>query len=226
MRRVITLGPADLKDITSPSMHRNLIEVDNHGGVIPGIQRYGEVGLTITSEAKTQELLNAYSANEKVPVKITMPDGTTFLLDGFVTSILVKNPIDDLVETEVKIRPTGPVTIVANYTVKERKVMKVRNRFYVAAPHVTTESEQAQANTPDVVKLSEPVLDSERQTSFGGRQRGGHHDGKWTRKDLAAAIAHGEAILAAQPSRDHVAIVKIVKIVRRPKPKFVVEDVK
>lgn len=89
--------------------------------------------------------------------------------------------------------------------------MKVRNRFYVAATTVTLESEQAQPNVEGQIKLSVSPTD---------------RSGKWTRNTLAAAIEHGEALLAADASKDHVAIVKIVKIVRRPKPKFIVEDVK
>lgn len=108
---------------------------------------------------------------------------------------------------------------------KKERPVKIRNRFYLAAPHVTSASEQAQDNTPDKVALSTPIVRSSGE-SFGGRQTGRHNPGKWTRKDLKAAIAHAEEVLAAQPERDHVAVVRIVKIVRRPKPKFVVEDVK
>jgi hypothetical protein len=95
-------------------------------------------------------------------------------------------------------------------TAKEKPV-RIRNKFYVAAPSVTTHSEQDQDNIEKNVHLS---------TSPNDRS------GKWTRKDLAAAIEHAQTMLEADPSKDHVAIVKIVKLVRRPKPKFIVEDVK
>jgi hypothetical protein len=95
-------------------------------------------------------------------------------------------------------------------TAKENPV-RVRNKFYVAAPSVTTHSEQDQDNTEKTVHLA---------VSSGDRS------GKWTRKDLAAAVAHAQQVLEADPSKDHVAVVKIVKIIRRPKPKYIVEDVK
>lgn len=89
--------------------------------------------------------------------------------------------------------------------------MKIRNRFYVAAPSVTTEREQAQDNTEKNVHLA---------VSSGDRS------GKWTRKDLKAAIAHAEQILELEPSKDHVAVVQIVRVVRRKKAPVVVEVVK
>lgn len=109
---------------------------------------------------------------------------------------------------------TDALTELSNklgYHITKENRMKVRNKFYVAAPSVTTESEQAQDNIEKNVHLA---------TSPNDRS------GKWTRKDLAAAIAHAQQVLEADPTKDHVAVVKIVKIVRRPKPKYIVEDVK
>lgn len=93
---------------------------------------------------------------------------------------------------------------------KEKTMKKVRNKFYVAAPNVTTNSEQDQIND-DTVRLS---------TDSGDR------NGKWTRPTLPAAIAHAETILEKEPNRDHVAIVQIVRIVRRKKLPAVVEVVR
>lgn len=98
----------------------------------------------------------------------------------------------------------------ATVTVKE-KLMKVRNRFYVAAPSVTTSSEQAQDNLEGKVRLSVSPND---------------RNGKWTRKTLAAAISHAETMLEQDPSKDHIAIVQIVRVVRRKKAPVVVEVVK
>lgn len=107
------------------------------------------------------------------------------------------------------IRRCAEMVFQINY--KKERPVKIRNRFYIASPAVTTHSEQGQDNTVDKVHLSTSPLD---------------HSGKWTRKDLKDTIAHAETMLAANAKLEHVAIVKIVKIVRRPKPKFIVEDVK
>jgi hypothetical protein len=97
-------------------------------------------------------------------------------------------------------------------TTRQEKLMKVRNRFYVAAPSVTTESEQAQDNIPGKgVRLSVSPND-----------RGG----RWTRKNLADAIKHAEEVLDQDPNKDHVAIVRIVRVVRRKKAPVVVEVIK
>ena len=51
----------------------------------------------------------------------------------------------------------------------------------------------------------------------------------WARKTEAEAIEHARQILASEPEKSHVAIVKIIKIVRRrppTKPEIIVEDVK
>ncbi len=88
--------------------------------------------------------------------------------------------------------------------------MKVRNKFYVAAPTVTSHSEQNQINDPKHVRLSMSPLD-----------RGG----KWTRKDLASAVEHARRILNDDPNKDHVAVVQIVKIVRRQVAPVIVENV-
>lgn len=96
-------------------------------------------------------------------------------------------------------------------TGKKEKRMKVRNRFYVAATSVTSNSEQAQDNTSDKVHLA---------VSSGDRH------GKWTRKNLKDAIKHAEDLLELEPSKDHVAIVQIVRVVRRKKAPVVVEVVR
>lgn len=107
---------------------------------------------------------------------------------------------------------------------------KIRNKYYVASPSVLTIAEQMQDNVPGKmntgigsaaeIKLHEPSKDESMRRNFGGRS-----DGLWTRKSLEDAVAHGESMLVADPTLEHVAIVKIVKLVRRPKPKFIVENV-
>jgi hypothetical protein len=78
--------------------------------------------------------------------------------------------------------------------------VKIRNRFYVAAPAVTTHTEQDQANT--------------------------ERSARWTHPTLKAALAHAETILEENPNKDHVAVVQIVRVVRRKKAPVVVEVVR
>src|SRR4051812_15986293 len=59
--------------------------------------------------------------------------------------------------------------------VKEKPV-KIRNKYYVAAPSVSTPSEQDQDNLPGKVAFADPKF-------FGSRS-----SGKWTRKDLNGAV--------------------------------------
>lgn len=98
---------------------------------------------------------------------------------------------------------------------KKEKPVKIRNRFYVAAEKVTSASEQDQVNDPTKVHLADGMKRTPLQQS-----------GKWTRPTLKAAIAHAEQILEANPTQDHVAIVQIVRTVRRKKAPLVVETVK
>lgn len=90
---------------------------------------------------------------------------------------------------------------------KEKHVLKkVVNRFYVAASNVTTLAEQGQVNEGHST-----------QKPFGDR--------RWTKAKLEDAVAHATEVLDAEPGRDHVAIVRIVVVVRRKKTPVVVEKV-
>jgi hypothetical protein len=92
------------------------------------------------------------------------------------------------------------------FTKKEEPVLKkVRNKFYVAADSVTRHSEQGQDN------------------AYAAGQTSGARP--WTKKSLDDAIKQAGDILEAEPSRDHVAIVRIIRIVRRKKSPLVVEKV-
>lgn len=104
-------------------------------------------------------------------------------------------------------RPTGQSKGVKANDQK----LKVRNRFYIAASLVTSASEQDQDNTSDKAHLA---------------LRSGDRSGKWTRKTVKDAVAHAEQILADEPGKDHVAIVQIVKIVRRKAAPIIVENVR
>lgn len=79
----------------------------------------------------------------------------------------------------------------------------VRNRFYVAADRMLSESEQGTDNT---------IPQS--------------HGCRWSKKTLAQAIAHAEEILDKEPAKETVAIVQIVRVVRRKRAPVVVEVVR
>lgn len=96
--------------------------------------------------------------------------------------------------------------------IPKETLVKVRNRFYVAAPSVTTAAEQDYVNTENLVSLQ--TLPNE------------PGNGKWTRHLLKDTIEQAEKILEANPKQDHVAIVQIVRIVRRKKMPLVVETVR
>lgn len=108
------------------------------------------------------------------------------------------------------IRRKGPVSFTVNFERKEKQPVKIRNRFYVASPSVTKDLEQAQDNLPD-------------QTDLATHHQGA---GKWTRKKLADVVAQAEVILAQDPQKDHVAIVQIVRVVRRKVAPIIVEVVR
>lgn len=98
---------------------------------------------------------------------------------------------------------------------KEKKPVKIRNKYYVAAAKVSTELEQGQDNVSGKISLA---------NGSGTNTRGyGENTGRWTRKDLKGAVEHAEQILEANPSQEHVVIVKMVRIVRRKKAPLVVE---
>lgn len=79
---------------------------------------------------------------------------------------------------------------------------KIRNRFYVASSGVIAHAEQGQ--------------DSHCCTM----------PSRWTKKTLKEAIAHAEQILDSDPKRDHVAVVQIIRMVRRGKTPNVIEVIK
>lgn len=94
--------------------------------------------------------------------------------------------------------------------IKEEPV-KIRNKFYVAAPSVTNHSEQDQNNVAPAVRLARS-----------------NHDpsSKWTRHTLKDAITHAEQMLEDNPKMEHVAVVQIVRMVRRKKQPVIVETVR
>lgn len=133
----------------------------------------------------------------------------TGYLRGSVASGMV---IDDPLAPHPMCRSSVVDWYEKTLSTQRRVPVKIRNKFYVASPNVTT--------------LNEQQLDHVHGGNVRLATKPTDRSGYWTRKTIADAIAHGEQMLAEDPSLEHVAIVKIVKVVRRPKPKFIVEDVK
>ena len=160
---------------------------------------------------------------------------------AFVTQVHLSNPIDSLIEGAITFRPTGPPTGFLQSALeglrrhvtkdtrraiieelnhpncrcvspeKEKKPVKIRNRFYVASPSVTARSEQDQDNV-------------EKNVAFA--LSSGDRSGKWTRKTLADAVKHAEWMIGNDPNLDHVAVVQIVRLIRRKKAPIEVEVIK
>jgi hypothetical protein len=104
----------------------------------------------------------------------------------------------------------GPDFVITDDPMKKEPPVKIRNKYYVASPSVTTAREQGQDNKAPAVSLA---------THHVGAESGG----RWTRKDLADCITQATEQLEKNPGLEHVAIVRIVRVVRRKKQPVVVE---
>jgi hypothetical protein len=85
----------------------------------------------------------------------------------------------------------------------KKTALKIRNKFYIGHPKITSEAEQGQMNDPAMA--SQPV--------------------RWTRATLEDAIKHAELRLEANPKEDHCVIVQVIRIVRRKRAPVIVEKV-
>lgn len=186
--------------------------VDRHDNLftVGGIKRLSPFTMKLAN-APREQLFDAYHKGVAERFEVVFPDGKKYVFNGFVTHLGDHNPVDGVRTLQVGIRPTGaPVVLREEEKKPVAKLKKVLNKFYVASPTVTTQEEQGQLNDPKTVRLAGPHS---------------VHGGKWTRKDVAGAIEHARIILADNPAQDHVAIVKIVKIVRRKEAPITVENV-
>lgn len=147
--------------------------------------------------------------------------------EGYVTSYVHCSPVDGVSCVEFNYRVTGqpkmyesephPMCKSSYVTPQEadrymrnregvRKMAdKIRFKYYVASPNVTTALEQAE-RTKDT-KLAVQSRES----------------GRWTRATAAECIAQATEMLEKDPSLEHVAVVKIVRVVRRKKLPVTVE---
>lgn len=108
---------AELKDITPPGLTRNALETTTHNeaddSYIVGIRRHGDLGLNMNfvpsnaTHDHSTGLQKAWFDGTRDIYKITYPDGTAWLFSGFVTNVSPTAPVDEVLEADVTIRPTG-----------------------------------------------------------------------------------------------------------------------
>lgn len=121
----------------------------------------------------------------------------------------------------VTLRPTGPPEIQRidittfsdrepRYLTKEqtvnKRLKKVVNPYYCAHPNVLADKEQG---------------DQRNELAVGPNDRGA-----WTRPSLKDALDHAQQQLDNDPSLEQVAVVRIVKLVRRKRLPHTIEDVR
>jgi hypothetical protein len=111
-----TIG--ELRDLTPSPLTRNAIETtaqdDDYDTFVVGIKRRGEYTFTIgfkptlgTHDHLTG-LTKAWIDGTKDGYRTTFPDGSQWLMSGYVINIGPSAPVDDGLVADVTIRPTGP----------------------------------------------------------------------------------------------------------------------
>jgi hypothetical protein len=108
---------AELRELTTPALTRNEIELTNHNNdddeYIVGIRRHGTMTANLNfvpsdgSHDHETGLQQAWFDGSRDIYRITYPDGTRWLFSGFVTNFAVSAPTDDRLSADVTIRPTG-----------------------------------------------------------------------------------------------------------------------
>lgn len=217
-----TFYECDLKDIRPPRLERNYEEWG--GTVYPGIARWSGPCKIHFKRALSEidDFVRLWSATEKAAFRLVFNDGTTFTFDAFVWEVMT-GP-----EPSISLHMTGPVEvqhpncrcIPAPVNAKEKTVFKktkVLNRFYVASDKMISEAEQSTPNMGEQTVRVEYYYER-------GCSRPRHT--RWAKHDLKQAIEHAREILDNDPSKNEVAIVRIVKMVRRKATPVIVEDVR
>lgn len=113
-----TIG--ELRDITAPALTRNPIELTSHNDLdeffAVGIRRKGELTFQIgfiptnATHGHLTGLIKAYNDADRSSWRITFPDGSTWIFDGFVTNVGPAMPVDDGLVADISVRPTGAFT--------------------------------------------------------------------------------------------------------------------
>jgi hypothetical protein len=108
---------AELRDITPPPLTRNPIETTSHNELeesfVVGIRRKGELQFSLgfvpslPSHDALVGLTKSWLDGAKDSWRITYPDGSVWIFDGYVTAIGAAAPVDDGLAADITIRPTG-----------------------------------------------------------------------------------------------------------------------
>ena len=105
---------ADLRDISPVGWSATPIDITHHSSpsgtkeFIAGLLDGGETSVTL-SYVKDEflTLQTAWAGKTKRNYKATLQDGTTVTFSAIITGLDIKNPIDDVLETEIKLKVSG-----------------------------------------------------------------------------------------------------------------------
>lgn len=210
----------DVVDIIPPQLERVNYETwpDEHGfeqSIPIGPIRRSNMKLVVATEEAIAIALWHFGQGTVLEFDIHDMQGTAYVIAVMTHS----NG-----RADVELRLTGPVRFnhpncrcnTSLLPVKEAPMMKrtkVLNRFYVASDKMMSQAEQGTVNEgPQRAK-----------DIFGADTR---RHARWAKRDLKTAIDHAREILEQDPNRQEVAVVRIVKVVRRKPMPIIVEDVK
>lgn len=179
------------------------------------VKRHPDITFTTRDFEFIRRCMNQQTHCAKISVNLPEWSG-----DVYVLRVQLHTEVDNVAEANITVRPTGAPRGVhlregqifvpfGIFPAMKEQPVKIRNKYYVAADKVTAPFEQGQDNVAPGVTLAHPKNYS---TSA-----------HWTRKDLKGAIDHAKQILENNPNQEHVAIVKIIRVVRREKTPLVVE---
>jgi len=207
---MIIIRQEQITAIQGGRVHRSY---DEEFGVF-GLRRHEDMQINLKENGDLiHSCLVAWNANIPTDIRIIV-DGCVMECKAFITEVTTGD------DPFIKLRLTGPSRII-NMEEKKMKKTKVLNRFYVASDKMLSEAEQGSVNAG-------PQHSANEYYDGGGFERGRSRPRhtRWAKRDLSQAIDHARDILDNDPSKSEVAIVRIVKMVRRKATPIVVEDVK
>jgi len=112
----VTNAIGNITSLTLPTLTRDPVEIttmdseDNWREFIPGLLNSGEVTFELNydgSAAGNANVLNTALTAVEATWTITFPDGSKYVIDGFITSIGGAAPMDDKITQSVTIKFTG-----------------------------------------------------------------------------------------------------------------------
>jgi hypothetical protein len=114
---------AELRDITPPPLTRNSFDVtpqnENDDAYVVGtVKRRGEMTFAVnflpsgTTHGKTNGLIKAYNDKTRDAYDLIFPNGSRWIMSGFVVNISTSAPNEGPLTGNVTIRPTGAMVFV------------------------------------------------------------------------------------------------------------------